>query len=196
MKNDDIEYNIDDKDSTGKRERELNASNVSDISNVNEWNTCENWHGLVNPINDMNKLDDIIKCSQELPKSKPKKRYKPSYLDKCPEWDFLNNIKSFNLPLIINGSKCKPLHIKQGQSLILQETCAFDSLLQIIASGIAANIEYRSAIESSSDKIFQLARSILETGKILTTHYIERASILQDLPLFQNAITIFTRTIR
>jgi len=93
-------------------------------------------------------------------------------------------IETFNLPLIINGSKCKPVHMKRQHLLTIQETCAFDSLLQIIASGIAANIEYRDAIESSSDKIFQLARSILESGKILATHYIERAPILQDLPLF------------
>lgn len=141
LKNDSIKYNIDDTDSPEK----LNVSNVSDvhISNENEnciWNTCENWYGLVKSTNDINEPDDIIKGSQELPKLKPKKRYKPTYLDKCPEWDYLKNIKSFNLPLIINGSKCKPLHMKREQLLTVQETCAFDSLLQIIASGIAANI--------------------------------------------------------
>lgn len=58
--------------------------------------------------------------------------------------------------------------------------------------------KYRNANESSSEnlKIFQLTRSILGSGKILTMHYIDRVSILQDLPLFQKAITIFTRSIR
>jgi len=129
---------------------------------------------------------------QVLPKSV--KRFKPSYLDKCPEWDYLKNTKSFNLPLLINGSKCKP--IKQGRFVMtVQETCAFDSILQLVTNGIAAHATYRNAIQSS-EGIFKLARSILENGKILSIHYDERASILQDLPLFSHAINNYTHGIK
>lgn len=78
----------------------------------------------------------------------------------------------------------------------MQETCAFDSLLQLVTSAIATHVTYQNAVQSSSDNIFQLARSILENGKILATHYYERASILQNLALFRNAITDYTRGIR
>lgn len=48
------------------------------------WNVSENWHGLVgSTINE-----------QETP---IKKRAKPSYLDKCPEWDYVKNIKFFKI---------------------------------------------------------------------------------------------------
>lgn len=133
-----------------------------------------------------------ITNEQEVP---IKKRAKPSYLDKCLEWDYLKNIKSFNLSLIINGSKCRP--IKKGQSMMtVQETCAFDSLLQLVASGIATHTAYRNAVQSSSDNIFRLAKSLLEDGRILSKHYHERASILQNLPLFRDSIKSYTRGIK
>lgn len=159
-----------------------------DNKNENNWNIRENWHGLANSSN-------ITDSVQELPETSTlKKRSKPSYLDKCPEWDFLKNTKSFNLPVLINGSKCRP--IKQGKSLMtVQQTCAFDSILQLVTNGLAAHATYRNAIQSSKG-IFQLARSILENGKILLKHYHERASILQDLSIFSDAIKSYTRDIK
>jgi len=118
----------------------LNLTNKLD-KNINEniWNIHENWHGLISSNN-------VADCLQVLPKSV--KRFKPSYLDKCPEWDYLKNTKSFNLPLLINGSKCKP--IKQGRFVMtVQKTCAFDSILQLVINGIAAHATYRNAIQSS-----------------------------------------------
>jgi len=154
-------------------------------TNENIWNIHENWHGLISSNN-------VADCLQVLLKSV--KRFKPSYLDKCPEWDYLKNTKSFNLPLLINGSKCKP--IKQGQFVMtVQEICAFDSILQLVTNGTAAHVTYRNAIQSS-EGIFKLARSILENGKILSIHYDKRASILQDLPLFSDAINNYTRGIK
>lgn len=108
--------------------------------------------------------------------------------------NYLKNIKSFNLSLIINGSKCRP--IKKGQSMMtVQETCAFDSLLQLVASGIATHTAYRNAVQSSSDNIFRLAKSLLEDGRILSKHH-ERASILQNLSLFHDSIKSYTRGIK
>lgn len=69
-------------------------------------------------------------------------------------------------------------------------------MLQILASGIAAHALYREATESSFDDIFKLARSILENGRLLPIHYAERASILENLPFLQDAITIYTRNIK
>jgi len=89
--------NVSNKSNASNESNASNVSNVFDVSNVNEndcmWSTYENWHGLVNPTNDMNEPDDIKKRSQKLPK--PKKQYNNiSYLDKCPEWDYLKHTKS------------------------------------------------------------------------------------------------------
>ncbi|KAL0101003.1 hypothetical protein PUN28_019424 [Cardiocondyla obscurior] len=75
---------------------------LSDCNDKYTWNITENWHGLV-------RSNGIKNECQEDVKSIAKTRSKLSYLDKCPEWDFLKNIKSLNLPLMINGSKCKPI---------------------------------------------------------------------------------------
>jgi len=176
---DTIECESDDIESSAKK----NSNDTRDIDKTHcLWNISENWHGLVNSTTN----------EQEVP---IKKRAKPSYLDKCPEWDYLKNIKSSNLPLISNGSKCKP--IKRGQSMMtVQETCAFDSLLQLVASGIATHAAYRNAVESSSDSIIRLAISLLEDGRILSKHYNERASILQNLPLFRDSVKSYTRNIK
>lgn len=101
----------------------------------------------------------------------------------------------FNLPLIINGNKCKP--IKKGQSVInVQNTCAFDSLLQLVASGIATLTIYRNVVQASSDNIFYLAKSLLEDGRLLSKYYHERALILQNLNIFRNSITSYIRGIK
>jgi hypothetical protein len=79
--------------------------------------------------------------------------------------------------------------------MTIQETCAFDSILQLIANGIAAHEAYRKAVQLS-EGIYQLARSILKNGKILSVYYDKRACILQDLPLFSNTIKNYTRGIK
>lgn len=79
--------------------------------------------------------------------------------------------------------------------MTVQDICAFDSILQLVANGIAKYETYRNAIQSS-EGIFELARSILENGKILSTHYNERARTLQDLPLFSGTIKNYTRKIK
>ena len=68
---------------------------------------------------------------------------------------------------------------RQGVIMTLHKTCAFDSLLQLVASRIATHEAYREATESCTDGIFKLARSILENGRLFSIHYNERASILE-----------------
>jgi len=80
--------------------------------------------------------------------------------------------------------------------MTVQETCAFDSLLQLVMSGIATHTSYREAIESCNDDIFKLARSILKDGRLHPIHYTERASILENLSLFRDAVSIYTRGVK
>lgn len=78
----------------------------------------------------------------------------------------------------------------------MQQTCAFDSLLQLVINGIATHEIYENETQSSSDCIFQLGKSILDKGKIIAAHYDKRASILQDLSLFRDRVTTYTRNIQ
>lgn len=154
------------------------------------WNICENWHVLIG-----SSTVTVNDCSEEKPRSNSKPRTNPSYLDNCAEWDYIKNSKLHNLPLFVNSNKCKP--IKQGHSLLnIQKTCAFDSIMQVVMSAIAANETYRNETKSFSDPIFRLANSILTDGKLTVKHYDKRACILQDIPIFSDAIATYTRGIR
>ena len=76
--------------------------------------------------------------------------------------------------------------------MTLHETCTFDSLLQLVASGIATHEAHREAIESCTNDISKLARSILKNERLFST-YNERVSILKNLLFFRDAITDYTR---
>lgn len=120
-----------------------------------------------------NSFNTAAEC-REMPSTK---RTKLSYLDKCSEWDFMKNNKSFNLSLMINGSKCKL--VKQDQQIInIQETCAFDSILQLVVSGIVTHAAYRNALISSSNDIIQLAKS-----KIMENYF--PYIIINGLPFYK-----------
>jgi len=184
-KTNETEQIVDNTDSILITDESFHSSDA--IENEKTWNIFENWHGLAGS-------NKIVMNSTEKSEPKRKKR-KETYLDSCPEWDFIKNMKSHKLPLIINGSKCKEIN-KQGSIIIVHETCAFDAILQIVVNNIATHTSYREATASSFDDIFKLARSILENGTLLLKHYAERASILENLPLFRDATTKYTRKIR
>lgn len=69
----------------------------NDSSNI--WNICENWHGLTN---------NIAEECREMPQSASTKRTKSSYLNKCSEWDFIKNNKSFIYPLLLMVASANP----------------------------------------------------------------------------------------
>lgn len=77
--------------------------------------------------------------------------------------------------------------------MIVQETCSFDLILQLVTNGIAAHAAYRNAIQSSED-IFQW-RDPFWKNTLNTLQ--QTSSILQDLPLFSEAlIKNYTRGIK
>jgi len=56
-----------------------------------------------------------------------------------------HKINQFNLPLLINDNKNKP--VKQEQLVMtVHEICAFDSILQLVTNGIAAHAAYQNEI--------------------------------------------------
>lgn len=75
--------------------------------------------------------------------------------------------------------------------ITIHETCAFDAVLHLVASGIASIKSYDDKIKFSENRTINLAVSILHAGKIMINHYKERAKILLDLSLFSDALTIY-----
>lgn len=159
------------------------ATNDTTVNNDDElnFNVRENWRGLVRE-------------SPEAECSVAKKRCKPTYLDKCPEWDYIKLVRNQNIPLIRNGSISKSVTI-DDKIINIYQTCAFDATLHLIASGIASIKCYEENMKMSDNGIVKLAISMLCAGKIVQSHYSERAKILLNLPLFSDALTIYTRAI-
>lgn len=158
-------------------------SAMTDIVFDNEDLSCnvhENWRGLIR--------ESPEQCTIK------KKRRKSSYLDKCPEWDYIKFAKDQNIPLIQNSNTCKGIIIDNKVITIFQ-TCAFDAVLHLVASGIASIKSYGDKIKLSENPTINLAMSMLHSGKIMASHYKERVTILLNLSLFSDAITIYTRGI-
>lgn len=160
------------------------SSSTSDACDL--WNTCENWRGLT--------AKESIKTA-EPKKSPPKKKSKPTYLEKCPEWQFVKDSLTSKLPIFKNGSFCKPVSIGKYK-LNVKCTCAFDSLFQVIMSSIASNTEYHEKLSKSTNQMIRLALKVLHDKKLTMDCYKERAEILSSIGLFKCAVKWFTRTIK
>lgn len=100
------------------------ANNNRDVS-VDSLNQVEDWRG---------------KTTQDIPTSQilPLKHSRPNYLDSCPDWSTDNVKSAIGLPLIRNGNLCDPVVIDK-QTIVVHETCAFDSILQIVVDSRCMN---------------------------------------------------------
>lgn len=188
VNNDNINYNNnnnnDNNNCNNNDNNDINNSIDTIIIDENQLscNIHENWRGL-------------IRRSPDEQCSAPKKRRKPTYLDKCPEWDYVKLARDQNIPLMRNGNICKGVTIN-NKIITICQTCAFDAILHLVASGIASIKSYDDKIKKFlGNPTINLATSILHAGKITTNHYKERAKILLDLPLFNKALTTYTRRI-
>lgn len=151
----------------------LDASRDCDL-----WNECENWRGLGN--------DRHPKMLPERKVSLDKKRRKPTYLDKCPEWQFIKDTRISKLPIFINGNFCGPVNLGKTK-LNIKKTCAFDSIIQLVMSGIATNHDYERNIKNCPNATIQLALKVIGSNKNPTSKsYLERANILSVVGLFSN----------
>jgi len=113
---------------------------------------CEDWRGKA--------AKEDIKIA-ELRQSPVKKRAKPSYLDKCPEWQHIKNTKVSKLLAFKNGLFYPPVKMEKYR-LNLLKTCAFDSSFQVIMNAMASNSVYYEILEKSTNQIILLALKILK----------------------------------
>jgi len=73
----------------------------------------------------------------------------------------------------------------------MKDTCAFDSLLQVVMSTIAINPAYKEAIDATDNKTVKLAKRLLTDDKVIAAAKAERARILKNVPIFES--TRYTR---
>lgn len=137
-----------------KKDIAIDSSDIVDTKNqLLDCNVCETWRGLV-------RQSPEEQCCV-------KTRRKSSYLDKCPEWDYVKLARDHNIPLMRNGNVCKSITIDR-KVITITQTCAFDAILHLIASGIASIKFYENKINSSNNRTITLA--IVRSG-ILIAQY-------------------------
>jgi len=115
---------------------------------------------------------------------------KEFYLDKCPEWDNIESQEATFILVVKNGNLCQPVKLK-GETIMVRNTCAFDALLHITTHMISMNPEYKRIVQAVDDSLLQIAIKIASRGKLTRNEYVERASFLVSLSLFQQ--TKYTR---
>lgn len=153
-----------DEEEDGCKISNLQNSAESCIDLQESLNKIENWRGKIEQ-----STSDRIR--------------KPNYLTPCPDWDFVD--KTVGIPLLKNGSLCNATTVNREQ-IIVRETCTFDSIFQIIATGIGMRNDYKSAMEklNQTNSFMKLIIDILKHGKIAASDYCTRATILCDIPIF------------
>jgi len=104
-----------------------------------------------------------------------------SNLTPCADWDLIPNNKTIGIPILQNASLLKAVTIN-GKKIVVQETCAFDSISQVVANGISMSDTYNteSALNSCNEFI-KFLTNIVTRGKIAAADYCTRASILCNI---------------
>lgn len=106
------------------------SSMVQDnVEPASQWTVNENWRGEEETITNE-------EFSNEPP---PKRGTKPTCLDQCPEWDYIQHVSNARILVLKNGGKI----ISNKDTLNLQRTCAFDATVQLLLSAMASNRTYR-----------------------------------------------------
>lgn len=107
-----------------------------------------------------NKTDQKIAELNYVESWRKKTIKKSKYMKPVPNWDLVEIHKKVKIGHLKNGNLLKTVYKVNGKKSMLQNTCAFDCLVQMIAAGYAYNPSYRSYIDETDNPIFKLAKSI------------------------------------
>jgi len=94
----------------------------------------------------------------------------------CADWDFVETNRTIGIPLLKNGSLCNAVIINK-EYIVVRETCAFDSIFQIVASSMDMYSIYKTnmtALMTFNDFI-KILIDVLTCGKISTIDYATQA---------------------
>jgi len=160
LKNDDS-INIDNKSKINKNNNNLLISDIPDYDN----NSMDN---------DSTELTEL-QAEQNWRNKNIKKQTVCRYADACPNFDATSD-KYITLPAIPNANYCRNVKNKKV-TLIVTNTCGFDSLCQILSTSIVNNEAYNKALLETPSKLISCAKILIKQG--LTAQFFrERAKIL------------------
>lgn len=76
------------------------------------------------------------------------------------------------------------------EQIVLRETCAFDSIFQVVANGIGMRDAYKTDMIAliSTNHFVKFIMDILTRGKIAASDYYTRATILCNVPIFNKKV--------
>ncbi|CAL1672755.1 unnamed protein product [Lasius platythorax] len=164
----------------GKLEKDsINVDNKSEINKNNNLlasiDIPDYDNGSID--NDSTKLTEL-QAEQNWRNKNIKKQVVCCYADACPNLDAISD-KHVTLPAIPNANYCK--NVKNGKvTLIVTNTCGFDSLCQILFISLVNNEAYNNALLETSSKFISCAKVFVKEG--LSAHFFrERAKILCNL---------------
>ncbi|KAL0107450.1 hypothetical protein PUN28_015788 [Cardiocondyla obscurior] len=166
----------------------LTENKLPEISKTNDiehsLNEIENWRGKIKR-----------NTHDEIEETQVSKRRKNNYLTPCAEWDLCNTNKVVGLPILKNGSICNATDFNK-QQIIVRETCAFDSIFQVVANGISTSNTYKTNMDAlnTSNIFIKFVMDILQRGKIIASDYSTRAAVLIDTEIFKSNFSRSTRT--
>jgi len=97
----------------------------------------------------------------------------------------MKTMKRVTISLLKNGSLLKA--VRCGNNfIVVRETCAFDSLTQVITNAIATNEAY-DVITNENNNFCNFAKSIsiMNSIRVTSNIYQERAKIISNIPIFE-----------
>lgn len=153
-------------------EHHTDSSNSNSRCSTPEETIIENWK---------NKASSPFQEKKELQQSK-----RSLYLEKHPEirsrLKINHNISKHRLSLVKNGTLMRPIMIGQKPNkkrCHITNTCAFDSILQIVSTAYMDSLDYASYVNESLCSTLNLVIRLVEQGAT-AKFYEERLLILKD----------------
>lgn len=94
-------------------------------------------------------------------------------------------LQRITIPLLKNGNLLKGTRCGDI-FIVVRDTCAFDSLTQILINAIVTNTAFPDITTIKNNEFCNFAKSILLINKNITSNiYEQRTKILKDIPIFQ-----------
>lgn len=165
-------------------EETLTMENINDI-NKSDFSMTSIVHDYSESLNEIENWRSKIKLDTQ----SISKTTRQNYLTPCPDWDFIDSERAISIPIMKNGSLCNATMMNK-EHIVVRETCAFDSIFQVIANGTGMRKNYKKNISELVFKnfFFKLIIDILKRGKIISNDYSTRATILCNIPIFKKKV--------
>lgn len=132
-----------------------------------------------------------FKKLQKLKQKKPKRKA-ARYGEVFPEFEPTLKKQGTCLPVIPNGSICPNIRVN-GFTLSLSNTCAFDSVFEIVCMALANDKFYAEQTAEVDIPLFRCARLFLK-DRLCAKLFRERASILRELRCTDKDISEYKMT--